>query len=177
MANAAVAAASVILAAAFAWAGLMKVIQAERWLSDLRNYRLPRPVRALGFLVLPWLEIGVAALLIASAARVAALIALSLLALFCVAILRARRLSGSDQMGCGCFGSARVRDYRILLLRNAVLGLLAASILASGPERVLGTSFPSEGPGALLALLAASGGVAAAWIFWQVTARIRRNQP
>jgi Methylamine utilisation protein MauE len=176
MGGAALAVASVILAAAFAWAGLMKILQAERWLSDLRNYRLPRPVRALGFLVLPWLEICVAALLIASAARVGALIALTLLVLFCLAILRARALSGNDRMGCGCFGSSTLRDFRVLLLRNAALGALAAVVLASGRDRALGRSFPSDGSGALLALLTAAGGLAAAWILWQVAARIRRNQ-
>jgi uncharacterized membrane protein YphA (DoxX/SURF4 family) len=170
------AAGSVVLAATFAWAGIMKVLRAERWRSDLRTYRLSRPLRGLGFLLLPWVELAIAIALIAGVARIGAAVALALIIAFCGAIVWARRLSGSDRLGCGCFGTANVRDYRILLLRNAVLGALAVSILASGRDRALGEAFPSEGPGVLLALLAASGLAAGAWILWQVNARIRQNQ-
>jgi hypothetical protein len=168
---------SVVLAAAFAWAGAMKVLRADRWRSDLRTYRLSRPLRGLGFLLLPWVELAVAVALVVGEARVGAGVALALITVFCVAIVRARRVTGSDRLGCGCFGTTKVRDYRILLLRNAFLGVLAVSILTSGRDRALGEAFPSEGPGLLLALLATSGVAAGAWILWQVTAWTRRNQP
>ena len=119
----------VVLAATFAWAGVAKTLHAERWRQDIRAYRLARPVRALAFFVLPWIEIGLALAAVGGRADIAAWVALALVASFSVAIARARLLQGTNKLSCGCFGGTAARDYRLLLLRNLALGSLAAWIL------------------------------------------------
>jgi hypothetical protein len=119
----------IVLAATFAWAGVAKTLHAERWRQDIRAYRLARPVRAFAFLVLPWIEIGVALVAVGGRADIAAWVALVLVVSFSVAIARARLLQGTNKLSCGCFGGTAARDYRLLLLRNLALGSVAAWIL------------------------------------------------
>jgi hypothetical protein len=119
----------VVLAATFAWAGVAKTLHAERWRQDIRAYRLARPVRAFAFLVLPWIEIGLALVAVGGRADIAAWVALALVASFSIAIARARLLQGTNKLSCGCFGGTAARDYRLLLLRNLALGSVAAWIL------------------------------------------------
>jgi methylamine utilization protein MauE len=60
--------------------------------------------------------------------QVAGIVATGLLIGFSGAILVARARRG-DRLPCGCFGGARVRDYRAMLARNGLLaavGLVAA---------------------------------------------------
>ena len=166
---------AMLLGGAFAWSGSMKIFRSERWRQDLISYRLQRPLRAAGFLLLPWIELGIAGALVAGATRTGALLAICLLLIFCAAIIRARILLGTDKMGCGCFGGTRIRDYRLLLARNVVLMGLAAVVVLSpgGPStaRVLdlgGSSF-------LLWLISALALLAVAWVLWQASQRIRRQ--
>jgi hypothetical protein len=163
-----------VLAVVFAWAGLAKIIAPRRWRRDLDAYRLSRPFRGGGWLVLPWLELLVTAATLTGYAKLSAGLALILLATFSATILRARILGGSDRLACGCFGGHTTRDYRVLLLRNAALAALAVYVLAAPPEpeglRVLGPVQPLV-PLALTALAV----VAAGWILWQVRARFRNG--
>jgi hypothetical protein len=116
-----------ILAAAFAWAALAKVIRFRRWRSSLDGYRLP--LFSALVVAVPVLEAGVSALVLLGQTRMAALGALVLLGAFSLAVLRARRLLG-DRLPCGCFGGRSRRDYRALLARNAALGAVAVAALA-----------------------------------------------
>ena len=161
-----------VLAVAFGWAGLMKVIRAERWRRDLVTYRLIRPIRGAGFLLLPWLELGTAVTLVFGAARAGAAMSLGLVVLFCVSIVRARLVVGTNKLGCGCFGTAAVHDYRLLLLRNAILGGLAAVILASGRDLALSDSLVGAVP--LVWLLGTLGTLGTLWILRQLKDRLRR---
>jgi hypothetical protein len=167
--------ASVCLAGAFAWAGSMKVIRAERWRMDLVSYRMSRALRVAVFLVLPWVELGIAGALITGAARVAAVLAIGLLGVFCAAIVRTRLLLGTNELGCGCFGGARILDYRLMLARNVGLATLAALIVASGGGSSAARGLELGGPGALLALLSALAVVAIAWVLWQASQRMHRH--
>jgi hypothetical protein len=173
MPHVAVPLASVVLAATFAWAGTMKVARADRWHKDLVAYGLARPIRGAGFLLLPWVELAIAVAMVAGRARAAAGVAVGLMALFCLAVLRARRLSGSDKIGCGCFGGSGLHDYRVLLLRNVALGALAAFVLASGKDRELGAASRSGTPTLLWWLLGAVAGVGSVWIVVQLGKRVR----
>jgi hypothetical protein len=166
---------SVLLAATFGWSGSLKVLRAQRWRLDLVSYRLNRPLRAAGFLVLPWVEVGIAGALVAGAARTGAVLALGLLGIFCVAIVRARLLLGTDKLGCGCFGGARIRDYRLLLARNVALAALAAVVLFSGRDPSVARGLDLGGPSALLWLMSALALIAVAWVLWQASQRMRRQ--
>jgi uncharacterized protein YjeT (DUF2065 family) len=162
---------SLIVALAFAWAGLAKIGAPERWRKDLTAYRLARPFRGLGWLVLPWLELLVPVGAVAGHARLSAGFALVLLAAFSATILRARILGGSNQLACGCFGGHATRDYRLLLLRNGALAAPAAYVVAAGSPQGLLSPAP---PHAWL-LLGAVALVAGAWILWQLRSRLRRR--
>lgn len=167
--------ACVLLAAAFGWAGVMKAVRAERWRLDLITYRLPPPLRAGVFVVLPWTELGIAVALVSGAARIGAALALAAVGGFCLAILRAHRVLGTNKLGCGCFGGTRIRDYRLLLLRNVVMGGLAAVVLFSGRDWSLDgglTGSPSLLLPVLLVSLVAAFGL---WIVWQLNERTRRR--
>jgi hypothetical protein len=167
--------ASVLLAATFAWSGSMKILRSERWRLDLVSYRLNRPLRAAGFLLLPWVEVGIAGALVAGAARAGAVLAIGLLGIFCVAIVRARLLLGTDKLGCGCFGSDRTRDYRFLLARNLALMALAAVVVSSGGDPSAARGLDLGGPSVLVWLISALALAAAAWFLWQATQRMRRQ--
>lgn len=167
--------ASVLLAATFAWSGSMKIFRAERWRLDLVSYRLNRPLRAAAFLLLPWVEVGIAGALVAGAARTGAVLAIGLLGIFCAAIVRARLLLGTDKLGCGCFGGARIRDYRLLLARNVALAALAAVVVSSGGYPSAARGLDLGGPSALFWLMSVLGLTAVAWVLWQASQRIRRQ--
>ena len=155
----------------------MKVLQAERWRLDLVSYRVNRLFRVLAFLLLPWVELGIAVALIAGAARSGAVLAIGLLGIFCAAIARARLVLGTDKLGCGCFGGARIRDYRLLLARNVALAALAAVIVfvssRRDPSAARGVGL--GGPSALLWLIPALALIAVVWVLWQVSQRRRRQ--
>jgi methylamine utilization protein MauE len=157
-----------LLAATFAWAALAKVLRWSRWRTALTGYELPPALRVVAAAAVPLAEAGVASLLLAGLTRSGAAATVALLASFSGALLYARERRG-DRLPCGCFGRATDRDYRVLLLRNAALGLLAAALLAAGrdvsPAR--GWSAPS-GDELLPAVLVAAGVVLVAWTLWQV---------
>jgi hypothetical protein len=160
---------ALVLAGLFAWAALVKLRDPDRWRKDLLVYRLGRLLRAAGWLILPWFEVAVSAAVLVGRPRMAAFLAAGLMGVFSVAIVRARILLGSDQLACGCFGGHATRDYRLLLLRNALLAGLAAYVLA----------FPAPGisirnPLAAGVLLGALGVIAAVWTFRQL--RLRRDR-
>lgn len=167
--------ASVLLAATFAWSGSMKVLRAERWRMDLVSFRLNRPLRAAGFLLLPWVEVGIAGALVAGAARTGAVLAIGLLGIFCLAIVRARVLLGTDKLGCGCFGGARIRDYRLLLARNVALAALAGALVSSGRDPSAARGLDLGGPSALPWLMSALALTAVAWVLWQASQRMPRK--
>jgi hypothetical protein len=116
-----------VLAVAFGWSAVAKVVRFGRWRGSLAGYHLRHePVLAVA---VPTLEAAVPALALAGRPGLAGGVALLLLAVFSWAILRARRFGG-DRLPCGCFGGSARRDYRLLLGRNMALGVVAASALA-----------------------------------------------
>ena len=104
----------------------------------------------------PALELGVVALIASGHVEAGATAALAMLGVFTLAVLRARRIVG-DRLACGCFGRSRVRDYRLILARNAALAAVALVAIAGHP--VVPASAPHwPGRGELLpALLGAAG--------------------
>ena len=169
--------ASTLLAGAFAWAGSMKVLRSERWRLDLVSYQLSRLIRGAVFLLIPWVELGIAVALIAGAVRYGAVLAIALLGMFCVAIVRARLVLGTDKLGCGCFGGTRIRDYRLLLARNVGLAALAVVIVfgSSGRDPLAVRRLDVGEPGAFIWLISALALIAVIWVLWQVSQRMHRQ--
>jgi hypothetical protein len=164
------------LALLFGWAGLAKLLRAERWRRDLMRYRLPRMMRASAFLLLPWVELSVVVGLIAGAQAEGAAVALGLMLAFSIAILRARLLQQGNKLGCGCFGGSALLDYRVMLLRNAAMVGLLVLVLAADAQGHFGQTPLSAPPRLLPMLFGLMLVVAALWIGWQVRLHLRRRQ-
>jgi uncharacterized membrane protein YphA (DoxX/SURF4 family) len=158
------------LGVVFAWAGALKVARPRRWRESLFRYGLPRPVRVAALLGVPWIEIGVAAGLALGRVVEGAAAAAVLAAAFAVAILRARSLQGSDKLDCGCFGGRTARDYRVLLLRNGVIGVAALLVLAGATNDLANRSASAS---ALLVAFLVLFVAAGCWAGWQVMRHYR----
>jgi len=156
--------AAAVLGAAFAWSAGAKLARPGTWRRVLTAYGLPRWMERTARVGVPVAEMATVGLVVLGMHRTAGIAALVILAAFSAAILRARRRFG-DVVACGCFGTSVARDYRILLLRNALLAG-GASIAALGgvdaPRiNVLGLPTASD---ALPAALAVTGIAVAAWM-------------
>lgn len=152
---------AVVLAATFGWAAAAKLVAWTRWRTAVSGYGLPGALRTLAAPVVPLAELAVGSLLLIGRTRVAAALTIALLASFSGAVLLGQARRG-DRLPCGCFGGAGERDYRVMLARNAVLGLMAASLLASARDVSVteGWSAPAAGdlvPAGLVALGLAAG--------------------
>lgn len=108
----------IVLGAIFLLAGLTKVQSPGSFAEAIRVYHLlPSGLVAPFALVLPWLEILVAAyLLVGFLSRLAALGSAAMLAMFVIALTDAL-LTGNTAHACGCFGGG--------LGANPVLSLIA----------------------------------------------------
>jgi Methylamine utilisation protein MauE len=168
MPNALVRVLAALLAATFAWAAAAKLVRWSHWRAALDGYELPRALAAVATIGVPVAEAGAATLLLAGATRAGAAATIALLASFSGALLYARERRG-DRLPCGCFGRATDRDYRVLLLRNSLLGLVAAILLARGRDVALARGWAApRGAEVLPAVLVAAGLGLAVWIVWQV---------
>jgi len=120
--------AAAVLAVAFVWAALSKVASPRSWRRALSGYGLLAGVERVAAVGVPVAEASVPLLVLLGFPHVAGVAATVLLIAFSGAILVARARRG-DRVPCGCFGGARVRDYRAMLARNALLagvGLVTA---------------------------------------------------
>ena len=154
--------AALLLAAAFGWAAAAKVTRLPAWRIALAGYRLPEGLERVVFAGVPVVEVVVVALLVAGgdAGSAGAALAVALLGAFSIAVLRARRLQG-DRLPCGCFGGSGDRDYRAMLVRNALLGVLAALALVA-PDLV--TISAPRSSQAVPVALAAAGLALVVWL-------------
>jgi len=123
------AAAAFALALVFTWAGAAKIARPQRTTASFSALGLPA-ISALAVAV-PMLELALAALLVVAPVW-GAVASLGVLAAFSVVL--ARGIRAGVTAGCACFGSARNQPISVVdLVRNALLGLLAAAALtASG---------------------------------------------
>jgi len=127
--------ATVLLAAVFAYAGVVKVIDPVGFYGSVLDYRLVGGGLAVAASVLlPVFEIVVAAgLFIPRWARAARAWIVWLLLVFLVAILQAW-WRGID-LSCGCFGGGEpVAPWSLILRDLALLGLAAMARLPGGVE-------------------------------------------
>ena len=116
------------LALVFGWGALSKWARFPGWRATLRGYGLPRPLEGLALGAVPVAEAAVPWLALSGQTRQSAALAVMLLIVFSAAIVRARIRHGK-KLACGCFGGRNTSDYRLILLRNALLGATAAVVL------------------------------------------------
>src|SRR6266508_4374294 len=156
--------AAAALGAAFGWSAGAKIARPASWRRVLGAHELQRWVQRASLIGVPVAEVAIVGLVVMGMHRTAGFVALVILAAFSAAILRARRRFG-DVVTCGCFGTSVARDYRILLLRNALLAGGAAIAAFSGVDapRISVPGLPSAGD-ALPAALAVTGIAVAAWM-------------
>lgn len=153
-----------LLAVAFFWAAVAKASRPSAWRNALIGYQLPHSIVMPALVLVPVAEIVAGVLLSAGgvASKAGAALSVALLAAFSLAVLRARRIRG-DRLPCGCFGGSGSRDFRLMLVRNAALGAVAAAILLVPAV----ARYELETPDAaqmLPALLVALGAVLIAWL-------------
>jgi hypothetical protein len=166
--------AAAALSLAFAWAGISKLVARGRWRRAVDGHPLPRVVRPAVVAAVPIAELAVAALALAGRAEAAAAAAAAMLVTFSLSILAARA-RGRRRLPCGCFGGRPERDYRALLLRNAALGALAATVLAAGDlSSLTGLGTPRGGELAAVAL-ALAGLALAGWGARETLSLFRRS--
>lgn len=156
--------AAALLGAVFAWSALAKPLNFYDWRAALARYAIPEPITKIALIGVPVIELAVPILLITGATLAAAALCLTLLSAFSLAILRARRAAG-DKLPCGCFGKLKKRDYRVTLIRNALLGFTAAVVLVGGKEFALFDGFRLPQGSEFLAAALLLGGLAmCAWL-------------
>ncbi|MGH2806099.1 MAG: MauE/DoxX family redox-associated membrane protein [Actinomycetota bacterium] len=168
--------AALSLALTLGWAGLAKALRFVPWRSSLVGYRLPRGLFPFVLIGLPIVELGTAALLLTSYARAGAAVALALVSSFSATVVRARAIAG-DRVPCGCFGGMKTRDYRLMLVRNAVLGLAAAAVMirADGGSPLHGFA-PPRASELLPAGLVVLGVVFIGFVAWQAALMSRGHR-
>jgi hypothetical protein len=76
--------------------------------------------------------------------QAAGVVAIALLIAFSGAILAARARRG-DRLPCGCFGGARVRDFRAMLARNALLAAVGSFAALGGSDGTVQSRIAAPG--------------------------------
>ncbi len=163
------------LAVVFTWAALAKTIRPRRWRADLERYGLPPRLSSWVVPTVPAAEACLALALLMGFNRIGGIGALVMLALFTLALLRARSVVG-DRVPCGCFGRGPTVSVRAAVARNAALAAVAVVAMARGSSAGLALPPVPGGRDALPLLLAVGGLVAAAFTGWTVR-RLLRGTP
>jgi len=167
--------ASVLLALAFAWAGVAKLLTYHRWQRALAGYGMPRVVGNLAAPIVPVVELAIATALVFVSPRLGAIAAVGVLAAFSLAIMRARALQG-DRLPCGCFGGSSERNYQTMVARNALLGALATIVLVAKLDTPLGLPSAPTADDALPIALVITGTGLALWTGLHAASSLRRRE-
>ena len=152
-----------VVGAVFAWSAGGKLLRPTDWRRARSALGLRGPLDRVAAIGAPVAEAAVLGLVVAGLHRTAGNAGLALLLVFSLAVLRARR-RGGDLVPCGCFGTVKARDYRVLLLRNAVLAVVAAVAATWGIDTPrLGSPGIPTGPDVLPLAFAVVGLSVADW--------------
>lgn len=166
--------AAIVLAATFAWAAAAKLFNFNEWKSSLAGFGIRSGSGVIAFVV-PVLELAAAGLLVLVDRRAGAALSLALVALFSIALVRARSLRGS-RLPCGCFGRTKQRDFRILLARNTVLTILAAVVLVAGSRPWTTAAAVPRPRDVLPAALVTAGLALLTWMVLQARAALAKGR-
>ena len=126
------------LAAVFIYAGVVKILDAQRFALDVQHYELtPWTVSVLVAVYLPWLEVVAGIALILRRQQLGALVALGgMMAIFLSALLSAWA-RGLD-ISCGCFGreSRNIQtNFPLLLAQDLALLFVIGFLFAMEVRR------------------------------------------
>jgi uncharacterized membrane protein YphA (DoxX/SURF4 family)/thiol-disulfide isomerase/thioredoxin len=165
----------IALAAVFAVAGVAKLRDLDGSRQAMRDFGVPASAAATAGLVLPLLELAVAAgLLFPDSARWAAVGALVLLLAFIAGISAALRRG--EQPDCHCFGQIHSEPAGpSTLIRNAVLAAFAVVVVAEAPGPSLSDWIGDRTAAELVAVPASvlAVGFGLAWFrLWRERARL-----
>ncbi len=145
------------LAVVFAVAGCSKLADRAATRVAIEDFHVPRPIATPAAILVPLIELAVAATLVpAPTARVGALAAVALLAVFSFAIIRVLRAGSTPD--CNCFGGLTQTEVgRGTLFRNLALAALAVFVATS--QQSVGAlhwlTLPASGDRPLFAAMAA----------------------
>jgi hypothetical protein len=152
------------LALTFTAAAVTKIARGAAWRRTLGIYGLPSAAVGPAALAVPFVELGVAALVLLGLASTAGFASLLLLVTFSVAIVIGR-VRGGRRLECGCFGGSATRDYPWLLARNLALAGVAFVAWTAGQDASLVRSLGEpSGADLLPAALVVAGLALAAWV-------------
>src|SRR5262245_11620583 len=156
--------AAAALTVTFGASAIAKLAGWRNWTLALSSYGLPDSLEHVAAVAVPIAELIVAVLPMLGLGSSAGLLALALLIGFSAAIVAARA-RGNRRIDCGCFGAARRRDYRVLLLRNGVLAIVAAVAWLAGEDAwALGRLGVPSGSELVPAAITVGGIALVAWV-------------
>jgi hypothetical protein len=137
---------------------------------------LPSALERTSRIAVPVVEIVVPVLFVVGNVGAGAALVVALVGAFSLAVLRARAVEG-DRLPCGCFGRSKARDYRLMLVRNAALGVAAGTLLLAGRDVPVFDGVGAPRSSDVIPLtLSAIGLVAAAWAVWAAGSALRKGQ-
>jgi len=167
--------AAAALTVTFGASAIAKLAGWATWRRALRSYGLPEPLERASAFGVPAAEATVALLPLLGLGSGAGLLALALVSAFSIAIVAARA-RGDRRIECGCFGTARRRDYRVLLLRNGVLAIVAAVAWRAGEDAwALDSLGVPRGSELVPAVITVAGVALAAWVGAQAVRALGRG--
>jgi hypothetical protein len=170
------AAAAASLTAVFGAAAFAKVAAPRRWRRAVAGYGVAGSSARLVIVAVPVAEGVIAALPLLGLRATAGLAALAALAVFSIAILVAR-VRGHRRLACGCFGNAETRDYRSLLVRNALLGAVAVGAWTSASDGWVGAAFRLPRIAELVPAAIVGVGIASiGWLVVTASIAVRRGR-
>jgi uncharacterized membrane protein len=159
-------AARLVLAGVFAVAAVAKLADRRSLTTTLREFGFKEPMVGPLSIALPAVELVIAVLLVpASTAVAGAIAAFALLAAFSLVVARA--LARHERPDCNCFGRAYSAPIGPgTLVRNGVLGAVAATVAIAGPGESLATVDPSAE--AIFGVAVVAAIAVLAWFNWQL---------
>ena len=156
--------AAAALALTFGAAAVVKLVRRAAWRRTVATYGLPSGAVGPVAFGVPLVELGIGALVLLGLGSKAGLVSIVALVAFSGAIALGRVRAGR-RIGCGCFGGAGTRDYRMLLARNLALAGVASVAWMAGKDAPLVRSLGEPGGAELLpAALVVLGLTLAAWV-------------
>ena len=150
-----------VLALTFAWAAAAKVVAPSDWRRSLSAHGLSERSGRLTAVAVPLAETSIPVLVLSGLERIAGAAAAVLLVTFSLAVLA---------------GGARLRDYRAMLARNALLAVVAVTAGVTGANTLRGgLTFPTRQELLPAAVVLASVATAA-WTLGRGLSSLRRAE-
>jgi len=167
--------ASGALAVVFAWAAISKLAGRRRWRRTLAAHRLPALGERLAAWSVPLFEAAIPLLALLGFRTASSAWGLLLLVVFSAEVVRVRIAVG-PAVPCGCFGGRSAMDAGTMLARNAGFAVVGVAGFVGAQDVALVRWPGAPGPGEILPMVLASGGVlVAGFAAWQAAVWLGRR--